>query len=260
VTDFAYFPGRFDGRVALVTGAAQGIGAATARRLGAEGAKVAVVDLDAGACADTVAAIEAAGGTAIAVGADVTKRADVEAAVARTGDELGGLHVLVNNAGVVRDNLLHKMTDDDWSTVLAVHLTGAFLCSQAAQAIMVPQRYGRIVNLSSTSADGNRGQANYSAAKAGIRGFTRTLALELGGFGITANVVTPGFVSTPMTERTAARMKMTFEEFQQSYAAVLAVKRVGYPEDLAAAITFLASEEAWYITGQNLYVDGGGRV
>jgi 3-oxoacyl-[acyl-carrier protein] reductase len=166
-----------------VTGSARGIGAATARRLAADGMAVAVLDLDEAACAGTVKEIADAGGRAVAVGADVSNSEQVKAAVERVAAELGGPTVLVNNAGVIRDNLLFKMTDDDWDTVLGVHLRGAFLMSRAVQKYMVDQHYGRIVNLSSSSALGNRGQVNYSAAKAGMQGFTKTLAIELGPFG-----------------------------------------------------------------------------
>ena len=202
--------------VAIVTGAARGIGAATAVRLAAEGRAVAVLDLDEAACKDTVEKITAAGGKAIAVGATCPTPTQVEAAVARVADELGAPTVLVNNAGVLRDNLLFKMTEADWDTVMDVHLRGAFLMSRAGQKHMVDAQFGRIVNLSSTSALGNRGQANYSAAKAGLQGFTKTLAIELGKFGVTANAVAPGFIVTDMTAATAARVGMGFEEFQSA--------------------------------------------
>jgi 3-oxoacyl-[acyl-carrier protein] reductase len=249
-----------DGRVAFVTGAARGIGAATAARLAAEGAAVAVVDLDEAACAGTVEAITGKGGRAVAIGADVSKRDQVEAAVARAVAGQGGLQILVNNAGVIRDNMLYKMTDDDWDTVLSVHLRGAFLCSQAAQKHMVDAGWGRIVNLSSTSALGNRGQANYSAAKAGMQGFTKTLAIELGKYGITANAIAPGFIATDMTAATAARVGADFEQFQQLAASQIPVGRVGTPDDIAGVVAFLVSEDASYVSGQVIYVAGGPRA
>ena len=245
------------GRVAIVTGAARGIGAATARRLAADGMAVAVLDLDAGSCDATVEAITSAGGRAIAVGADVSEDEQVEAAVATVAEELGTPTVLVNNAGVLRDNLLFKMSEDDWDTVLNVHLRGSFLMSRSVQKHMVDQRYGRIVNLSSSSALGNRGQANYSAAKAGMQGLTKTLAIELGQFGITANAVAPGFIATDMTAATAARLGITFEDFQASVASQVPARRIGDVDDVAHAISFLASEGARYISGQVIYVAGG---
>ena len=244
-------------RVAIVTGAARGIGAATARRLASDGMTVAVLDLDAAACAGTVDAITAAGGRGLAVGADVSQADQVEAAVGKIAADLGPPAVLVNNAGVIRDNLLFKMTEDDWDTVLSVHLRGAFLMSRAAQKFMVEQRYGRIVNLSSSSALGNRGQVNYSAAKAGMQGFTKTLAIELGQFGITANAVAPGFIVTDMTAATAARVGVPFEDFQAAAASHIPVRRVGQPADVAHVISFLVSEDAGFVSGQVIYVAGG---
>jgi 3-oxoacyl-[acyl-carrier protein] reductase len=244
-------------RVAIVTGAARGIGAATAQRLATDGMAVAVLDLDAAACAGTVDAITEAGGRALAVGADVSQADQVEAAVGKVAADLGPPVVLINNAGVIRDNLLFKMTDDDWDTVLGVHLRGAFLMSRAAQKFMVDQRFGRIVNLSSSSALGNRGQVNYSAAKAGMQGFTKTLAIELGQFGVTANAVAPGFIATDMTAATAARVGMKFEDFQAAAATQIPVRRVGQPADVAHVISFLVSEGAGFVSGQVIYVAGG---
>ena len=250
--------GRFDGRVVIVTGAARGIGFGTANRFAEEGASVAIIDLDESAAADAAARLSLTDGAkAIGVGCDVSNGESVDAAVTRVVEELGGLHVLVNNAGITRDNLLFKMTEDDWDLVMGVHLKGAFLMTKAAQKHFVEQRYGKIVNISSISALGNRGQANYSAAKMGIQGFTRTLGIELGPFGINANAVAPGFIATEMTDATAARLKLDVEEFRKMNADANPVKRVGYPEDIAAAVTFLSADESSYITGQTLYVDGG---
>jgi 3-oxoacyl-[acyl-carrier protein] reductase len=244
-------------RVAIVTGAARGIGAATARRLAADGMAVAVLDLDEATCAGTVDAITASGGHAFAVGADVSEADQVEAAVGKVAAELGPPAVLVNNAGVIRDNLIFKMTENDWDTVLGVHLRGAFLMSRAAQKHMVDQHFGRIVNLSSSSALGNRGQVNYSAAKAGLQGFTKTLAIELGPFGITANAVAPGFIVTDMTAATAARIGMPFDDFQAAAASQIPVRRVGQAEDVAHVISFLCSEGSGFVSGQVIYVAGG---
>jgi 3-oxoacyl-[acyl-carrier protein] reductase len=246
-------------RVAIVTGAARGIGAATARRLAADGLAVAVVDLEAEAGAGTVKEIAEAGGRAIAIGADVADAAAVRAAVERVATELGPPAVLVNNAGVIRDNLLFRMTEQDWDTVLAVHLRGAFLMSRETQKYMTEGRWGRIVNLSSTSALGNRGQANYAAAKAGMQGFTKTLALELGPFGITVNAIAPGFIATDMTAATAARQGFDFADYQKAAAEQIPVRRVGQPEDIAHVVSFLASEGAGFVSGQVIYVAGGPR-
>jgi 3-oxoacyl-[acyl-carrier protein] reductase len=244
-------------RVAIVTGGARGIGAATAIRLAADGMAVGVLDLDEGGCEATVNAVTSAGGRALAVGADVSKADQVESAVGKIVAELGPPAVLVNNAGVLRDNLIFKMSEDDWDTVLGVHLRGAFLMTKAAQQHMVGQRYGRIINLSSSSALGNRGQVNYSAAKAGMQGFTKTLAIELGPFGITANAVAPGFIVSDMTAATAARMQMSFEDFQKMAASQTPVRRIGQVEDVAHTISFLASEGAGFVSGQVIYVAGG---
>ncbi|KPI00803.1 3-oxoacyl-(acyl-carrier-protein) reductase [Actinobacteria bacterium OK074] len=244
-------------RVAVVTGAARGIGAAVAVRLAAEGRAVAVIDLDEAACKDTVEKITAAGGRALAVGADVSDEAQVEAAITRVAEELGAPTILVNNAGVLRDNLLFKMSASDWDTVLNVHLRGAFLVTRACQKYMVDAKFGRIVNLSSSSALGNRGQANYSAAKAGMQGLTKTLAIELGKFGVTANAVAPGFIATDMTKATADRVGMDFDEFKKAAAGAIPVQRVGEPDDIANAIAFFTGEAAGFVSGQVLYVAGG---
>ena len=247
-------------RVAIVTGAARGIGAATAVRLAADGATVAVIDLDEDAGKATVDRIASTGGKALAIGANVADADAVAAAVARVADELGPPTILVNNAGVIRDNMLFKMTDDDWDTVLAVHLRGAFLMSRAVQKYMTEQKWGRIVNLSSTSALGNRGQANYAAAKAGMQGFTKTLAIELGPFNVTVNAIAPGFIATDMTAATAARVGVDFDTFQEAAATQIPVRRVGQPEDVAHLVSYFVSEGAGFVSGQVVYVAGGPRA
>jgi 3-oxoacyl-[acyl-carrier protein] reductase len=244
-------------RVAVVTGGARGIGAGTAKRLAADGLAVAVLDLKEGDCGATIDAIASAGGRALGVGADVSDADQVQAAVDKIAAELGPPAVLVNNAGVIKDNLLFKMTLDEWDTVLGIHLRGSFLMTKACQKYMVDQRFGRIVNLSSSSALGNRGQANYSSAKAGLQGFTKTLAIELGQFGITANAVAPGFIATDMTAATAARIGIGFEDFQKAAAAGIPVRRVGTPDDVAHVISFLVSDGAGFVSGQVIYVAGG---
>ena len=246
---------RFEGKTAVVTGGARGIGAATARRLASEGATVVVADFDEDGAKQAAAEI---GGHAVRC--DVTRLADVEAAV-DTARELGGsVDILVTCAGIIRDNLLFKMSDDDWDAVMAVHLRGAFLMTRAAQKHFVEQRYGKVVCLSSVSALGNRGQANYATAKMGLQGFVRTLGIELGPFGVNANAIAPGFIATDMTDATAARVGMSVEDFRQAAADRNPVRRVGFPDDIAAAAAFLCSDEASYITGQTLYVDGGAKL
>lgn len=244
-------------KVAIVTGAARGIGAGVAKRLASDGLAVAVLDLNEDSCADVVTAITDAGGKAIAVGADVSNEESVAAAVAKVAEELGPPTVLINNAGIIRDNMLFKMTVDDWDAVMGVHLRGAFNMSKACQKHMVDAGWGRIVNLSSTSALGNRGQANYSAAKAGMQGFTKTLAIELGKFGVTANAIAPGFIATEMTAATAERMKLSFEDFKAAAAKEIPVNRVGTPEDIAHLASFYVSEGAGFISGQVVYAAGG---
>jgi len=244
-------------RVAIVTGGARGIGAAIAKRLAAQGRDVAVIDLDETTTHDTVEAVRAAGVHAIGVGADVSKTEDVEAAYSRVAAELGAPTILVNNAGILRDNLIFKMTDADWDAVIAVHLRGAFLMSRAVQRYQVEAQWGRIVSLSSTSALGNRGQANYAAVKAGIQGFTKTLAIELGRYNVTANAIAPGFIATDMLRQTAERMKVSFEDFLAGAAKEIPVARVGQPEDVAEAAAFFTSDAASFVSGQVLYVAGG---
>jgi 3-oxoacyl-[acyl-carrier protein] reductase len=247
-------------RVAVVTGAARGIGAAVAVKLAADGFAVAVIDLEESAGKGTVERITGAGGRAIALGADVSDADAVAGAVARIADELGPPTVLVNNAGVIRDNLLFKMSELDWDLVMGVHLRGAFLMSRAVQRYQTEQKWGRVVNLSSTSALGNRGQANYSTAKAGLQGLTKTLAIELGPFGVTANAIAPGFIETEMTAATAARMKVDFDTFKKMAAEQIPVRRVGQPEDIANLVSFLVSEGAGFVSGQVIYVAGGPRA
>ena len=244
-------------RTAVVTGAARGIGAAVAKALAGDGMVVAVLDLDATACQPVVDAIVAAGGQAVAVGADVADEDEVGAAVAKVVEECGPPTVLVNNAGILRDNMLHKMSVDDWDAVMGVHLRGAFLMSRAVQPSMREADWGRIVNLSSTSALGNRGQANYSAAKAGMQGLTKTLAIELGRCNVTANAVAPGFIQTDMTAATAERLGVDFDQFVQLAASQIPVGRVGQPEDIANTVSFLVSEGAGFVSGQVIYVAGG---
>ncbi len=248
---------RTDTRVAIVTGAARGIGAAVARRLAEDGLAVAVLDLDAEACAPVVAEIELAGGRARAVGADVSDETAVARAVEQVAEELGAPTVLVNNAGIIRDNLLFRMSAGDWDAVMNVHLRGAFLMTKATQGYMTEAGWGRIVNMSSTSALGNRGQANYAAAKAGLEGFTKTLALELGKFGVTANAIGPGFIATEMLRETADRIGVPFEDMLADAARQIPVARTGTSEDVAHAVSFFVSEGAGYVSGQVILVAGG---
>lgn len=248
---------RHSGRVAIVTGAGRGIGAATAQLLASEGAAIVVADLDAAPAEETVEAIESAGGRGLAVACNVADVAQVRELVERCVAELGSLDILVTCAGVLRDNLVHRMSEEDWDVVIDTHLKGTFLCTQAAQAQMVSSgRGGAMVLLSSGSARGNRGQLNYSAAKAGIQAMAATLALELGRFGIRANAVAPGFIETRMTRAIAERTGVDYEEVKASYAKNLALGRVGRPEEIASVISFFASDEASYVTGQTLHVRG----
>jgi 3-oxoacyl-[acyl-carrier protein] reductase len=247
-------------RVAIVTGAARGIGAAIAHRLAADGMAVGVVDLDEQGSARTAKEISEDGGRAIPIGADVADEKAAGAAVQQIAAELGSVTVLINSAGIIRDNLIFKMSASDWDSVMDVHLRGAFLMTRAAQTHMTQAQWGRIVNISSTSALGNRGQANYAAAKAGLIGFTKTLALELGKFGVTANAIAPGFVETEMTQASAARQGINFEDWKLAAAREIPVGRIGQPEDVAAVASFLCREEAGYVSGQVIFVSGGAKV
>jgi 3-oxoacyl-[acyl-carrier protein] reductase len=251
--------GRLDGRVAFLTGAGRGIGAATAAKLASEGAAVAVTDMDIGPAEETADQIRSAGGQAIAIAVDVTNREQVEAAAARTAEELGRLDILVAVAGITRDNLLFKMTDDEWDGVIDTHLKGSFIAARATQKYMVEQRYGKMIFTSSTSALGNRGQANYSTAKAGLQGLTRTLSIELGPFNINVNAVAPGFIETRMTQAVAERMGVDWEQFKKDRAAQIPVRRSGKPEDVANVVAFLVSDESSFVSGQIIYIAGGPR-
>ncbi len=247
-------------RTAVVTGAGRGIGAAIAARLSEDGMAVACLDIDKDSAAATAERLVRTGGRAAAFAADVSDEAAVEAVVEEVAASLGAPTVLVNNAGVLRDNLLFKMSAGDWDTVMQVHLRGTFLMTRAVQKHMTAASYGRIVNLSSTSALGNRGQANYAAAKAGLQGFTKTVAFELGRFGVTCNAVAPGFIVTEMTRATAERVGQSFEEFSAARVANIPVRRPGQPEDVADAVSFFCSPRAGFVSGQVLYVAGGPRT
>jgi 3-oxoacyl-[acyl-carrier protein] reductase len=251
--------GRFDGKVALVTGGANGIGAATSELFGREGASVVVVDLEQDHAAEVATRITDAGGHAIGIGCDVTQRDQCDAATKQATEVFGRLDILVCCAGIIRDNLVFKMTDEDWQAVIQTHLSGTFYFARAAQAVMTEQKYGRMVFLSSTSALGNRGQANYSTAKAGLQGMAKTLAIELGRYGITVNAVAPGFIETRMTQATAQRMGVDYEEFKRLAAENIPVRRVGQPVDIANVIAFFAHEDAGFVSGQTIYAAGGPR-
>ena len=248
---------RFQGKVAVITGSGRGIGAACGARLASEGAAVVISDMDPRTTEETAARIADGGGKAKGIAADVTQRESVENLVKGAVDAFGRLDILVCCAGIIRDNLIYKMSDEDWDGVIDTHLKGTFYAAREAQKVMVPQKYGRMVFMSSTSALGNRGQTNYSTAKAGLQGMARTLAIELGRYSITVNTIAPGFIESAMTQQTAERMGMDFEQFKQGAASQIPVQRIGQPEDIAAAVAYLASEEAGFVSGQTLYVRGG---
>lgn len=249
--------GRLSGRTAVVTGAARGIGAGEAIRLAQDGANVAVLDLSAEACQETVEAVERTGSEAIAIACDVSSSQQVAAAFEEVANRFGRIDILVNNAGVLRDNLSFKMSEEDWDTVLDVHLKGSFLCSKAVQKYMVEQEYGKIIMTSSIVALGNKGQVNYSSAKAGLQAMARTMALELGRFNINVNAVAPGWIETEMTKEAAERVGMTMEDMKKQFAANIPLKRFGKVEDIANVVAFLVSDEASYISGETIYVSGG---
>jgi 3-oxoacyl-[acyl-carrier protein] reductase len=240
----------------VVTGGGRGIGAGIARRLSADGHAVAVVDVLTEEAERTASALRDAGGRAVAVTADISDEDAVEAAIEEVSTSLGAATILVNNAGITRDNLLFKMTAAEWDEVMGVHLRGAFLMTRGVQPSMVEAQWGRVVSMSSIGAYGNRGQANYSAAKAGLQGFAKTVAIELGPYGVTSNCVAPGFIESDMTRATAERIRMPFDEFRKRGAAATAVRRVGMPDDIAAVVSFLVSEGASYLTGQVVNVCG----
>jgi len=235
-------------RVAIVTGGARGIGAAVAKRLARDGFAVGVLDLDEASTGDVVKAIESEGGKALGVGVDVADAAAVETAVERVAAELGPPVVLINNAGITRDNMLFKMSVEDWDAVINVHLRGQFLMTRATQKYMTQAKWGRIVNLSSTSALGNRGQVNYSAAKGALNAATRALSIELASRGITVNAVAPGLIATKMIASAAAA---------DIVDRMVPMKRVGQPAEVADLVAFLASDSAAYISGQVISINGG---
>ncbi|MBD8028295.1 3-oxoacyl-ACP reductase FabG [Ureibacillus sp. Re31] len=249
--------GRFDNRVAFITGGSRGIGKGIAETFAEEGAKIAIIDINEEALNEVQSEFKEKGYTVLTLQANVVNAEEVEAAMEEVVSQFGSLDILVNNAGIIRDNLLFKMTDSDWNQVIDVHLKGTFNASRAAQKYMVKQNYGRIINISSTSALGNPGQANYATVKAGIQGFTKTLAKEIGKFGITTNAVAPGFIETDMTKATAERVGIPFDEFVKGAASRIPVRRSGKPSDIANAVAFFADEKSSFVNGQVLYVAGG---
>jgi 3-oxoacyl-[acyl-carrier protein] reductase len=247
----------FEGKTAFITGGSRGIGRQIAERFASEGANVAIIDVNEEALQAAQEEMSGQGYSIYTKNASVTDKEQIEGAMKEVFEKFGSIDVLVNNAGVIRDNMLFKMTDEDWLTVTDVHLKGAFYATRAAQQYMTQNKYGRIINISSTSALGNRGQANYATAKAGLQGFTKTLAIELGKYGITANAVAPGFIETDMTKATAERIGVPFEELIKASVSSIPVGRSGKPEDIANAVAFFADERSSFVSGQVLYVAGG---
>ncbi len=239
-------------RVALVTGGSRGIGRAICLALAASGHRVVVNYASRSDAAEAVVAeIASAGGTAVAIQGDVSNPADVERVFAEAEEQLGAVEILVNNAGITRDGLLLRMAEEDWNDVVTVNLSSVYLCTKRAMKGMIRARWGRIISLSSVSGiAGNPGQANYAASKAGIIGFTKSVAKEVGSRGITANVVAPGFIETDMTD-------VLGDDAKSSASASASLGRLGHPEEVASAVDYLASDGASYITGQVLAVDGG---
>ncbi|MCP3031664.1 3-oxoacyl-ACP reductase FabG [Halobacillus sp. A1] len=249
--------GRFEGKAAFVTGGSRGIGKGIVERLAEEGAKVAIIDINEEALLEAEHELREKGFEVMTQVADVVEADQVEAAMEEAHSKFGSIDILVNNAGVIRDNMLFKMEGSDWDTVMNVHLKGSFNAAKTAQKYMVENKYGRIINISSTSALGNRGQANYATAKAGLQGFTKTLSIELGRFGITCNAVAPGFIETEMTKQTAARIGISFEDLVKASVENIPVGRSGKADDIANAVAFFADERSSFVSGQVMYVAGG---
>ncbi|WP_227935336.1 SDR family NAD(P)-dependent oxidoreductase [Alkalihalobacillus deserti] len=249
-----------DGRVALITGGSKGIGKEIARTFSSQRATVYIIDLDEKALNETKEEFANDGLEIATFKVNVCDKEKIDDTFQQIANKHGNMDILVNNAGVIRDNLFFKMTEEDWDTVMNVHVKGSYFCSQIAQKYMVREQYGRIINISSTSALGKRGQANYSTAKAGIQGFTKTLAIELGRYGITVNAIAPGFIETEMTKATAKRLGLDFEDLIERNKNTIPVGRTGKPADIANAALFFALEASSFVSGQVLYVAGGPRT
>lgn len=248
---------RFEEKVAFITGGSRGIGRAIATKLAEQGAKISIIDINEEALDLVQRDFTEKGFDVFTKKANVVNAEEVEAVVQEVTSRFGRIDILVNNAGIIRDNLLFKMTDDDWQQVIDVHLKGSFNVARAVQKYMIKQKYGRIINISSTSALGNRGQANYATAKAGLQGLTKTLAIELGKYGITVNAVAPGFIETEMTKATAERVGIDYDEFVEANVIKIPAARSGKPEDIANTVAFFADEASSFVNGQVIYVAGG---